>query len=44
MKKKLSELIYSKDFSVAQFGYKAEEVDTFLDEINTVCIIYCNRF
>lgn len=34
MKKKLSELIYSKDFSVAQFGYKAEEVDTFLDEIN----------
>lgn len=38
MKKKLSDLIYEKDFTRAQFGWKAEEVDEFLDKINVSVI------
>lgn len=33
MKEKLSDVIYKKDFQIAQHGYKVEEVDRFLDEI-----------
>ncbi len=33
MKEKLSNMIYKKDFQIAQHGYKVEEVDRFLDEI-----------
>lgn len=34
MKKKISEIILEKDFTIAQFGWKAEEVDNFLDKIS----------